>query len=89
MTRVKASSKKGQQLLARARYIKGRCLADVYTTCSRAKQEAYDLCALQCTHENGENFHICSHNSNFFSVAWEVENGVRMETAYNSFLIEM
>ena len=88
MITIKASTKKGQKLIESARHYDGYRLSDCYQNCSYAKQRAYQTCRDMCDKEGGEDFHISSHNSQFFSVVWEVENGIRMETAYNSYFIE-
>lgn len=87
MTIIKGSTKKGQNMLKTACNNEGVNLWEVYETCSRAKQNSFNQCKAMCNAENGTDFHICSHNTFSYSVAWEVENGMRMETAQNSYLI--
>lgn len=89
MLTIKGNTAKGQNLLARARTYKGESLHDVYTSFSRAKENAMNYCRNLCYNENGKNFHICSANTFQFSVAWEVENGVRIETGKNSYLVTL
>lgn len=88
MTIVKKGTKKAYQLLETARHNEGFFLYEVYKTASDAKANAWERCLILCEKENGINFHICSHNAQCFTVAWEVENGVRIETAYSSYLVE-
>ena len=37
--------------------------------------------------EGGHGYKIISHSSDFFTVAWIAGNALRIETAYNSFVI--
>ena len=88
MITIKANTKKGQNLIEKSRIYDGYNLWDCYQSFSYAKQKAYEYCLDLCQKEKGTNFHITSHCSNFFTVAWEVENGIRMETDRNSYFIE-
>ena len=87
MMTIKATTKKGQNMLATANRFDGYTLDDVFGRYSPAKFHAFVDCVDKCQAENGHNFHICSHNTFGFSVAWEVENGVRIETPKNSYFI--
>lgn len=87
MKTIKGTTKKGQEMLRKAVNNEGRYLWEIYDTFSKAKNNALESCFNLCFNENGTDFHICSHNTFNFSVAWEVENGMRMETAQNSYLI--
>lgn len=87
MKTIKGTTKKGQTMINNAKYYDGYALRDVYTNYSAAKENAYNYCLSQCAKENGYNFHICSHNTFGFSVAWETKEGVRIETPQNSYLI--
>lgn len=87
MKTINANTKKGQNLIATAANFEGYTLPEVYGNCSPTKTYAWRECLHKCQAENGRNFHICSHNTFQFSVAWEVENGVRIETANNSYLV--
>lgn len=87
MKTIKATTKKGQAMINSANHYEGYSLRDVYGNYSYAKENAYNYCIAQCAKENGYNFHICSHNTFSFSVAWETDKGIRIETANNSYLI--
>lgn len=92
MTIVKANTVKGKNLLWTASRYEGFNLSDVYGNYSYAKANAWDWCYQQYLKDCDElgdvdNFHICSHNSNFFSVSWDRPDGIRIETAYNSYLV--
>lgn len=86
-TIIKSSTKKGQDMIASAKRFDGVTLHDVYGSYSAAKFNAFVDCVDKCMAEGGHNFHICSHNTFGFSVAWETEKGVRIETPKNSYLI--
>lgn len=95
VTIVKSSSKLGQSILAKAKVNKGTTLWDVYERCSVAKQRVYADCYKRFREDNASfNFHICSYNTNFFSVAWNYINeltGEEMthyETASNIFIVD-
>lgn len=84
---VKGSTAKGQGLFYTAVTTKGVYLRDVYKSWSVAKERAWEWCRAKCLEENGCDFHICSCNTFGFSVAWIVDEGMRLETPNNSYLI--
>ena len=84
---VKASTARGKALIARAQYREGYYLYDVYGAYSVAKSKAWENCRRKCYEEHGEEFHICSHGTHQFSVAWKVADGWRIETANNSYKV--
>jgi len=91
---VKGSTKRGQALLDRASNYEGRELWDVYGSVSQAKRDAFEKCKEWCYKDGGYNFHIISHNSYSFSVAWEYvdkETGeimTRIETSTNTYIVD-
>ena len=87
MLTIKATTKRGQNMLQSAQNFEGYTLNEVYGSYSTAKICAFYDCLTKAQAENGHNFHICSHNTFGFSVAWETEKGVRIETPKNSYLI--
>ena len=87
MKTIKSTTKKGQSLIASAKRFDGYTLNEVYGSYSPAKYHAFVDCVYMAQAENGKNFHICSHNTFGFSVAWEVENGVRIETPKSSYFV--
>ena len=87
MTIIKATTKKGQTMLASAKNHEGSFLWQVYGKASQAKQNAWEWCYNRFVDEGGRNFRIISHNTFSFSVAWETDKGTRIETANNSYLI--
>lgn len=79
-------------MIARAQVNEGFCLSDVYNNYSIAKEKSYDWCYDEYFKTTGGyNFHICSHNTFQFSVAWEGfqdgERILRVETRDNSYLV--
>lgn len=91
---INGATKTGQRLLARANVFQGTELDDVYGRYSSAKASAMRDCKEWCKQDNGYNFHIISHCSNFFSVAWnynEPNTGeimTRIETASNTYIVD-
>lgn len=84
---IKGTTKKGQELLKKSQNWEGKYLSQVYNSYSKAKEKAWNDCFKKCLAENGEQFSIISHNSFQFSVGWFVENGARIETSSNSYLV--
>lgn len=84
---IKPTTKKAEQMRARAKHYDGYELRDVYESYSDAKASAYKWCFDQCCREGGWNFHITSHNTFGFTVAWDMLDGVRIETPSNSYFI--
>lgn len=88
----KASTKRGQNIIARASNYEGYILSDVYGRASKAKELAFDSCyELYSSSKTSRDFHICSHNTFQFSVAWndiwDNEKVLCVETANNSYLV--
>lgn len=83
----RASSKQGMQLMNRARVDEGFRLEDVYGRCSEIKKQEWKKCLDKCEAMGGRHFHICSHNSFQFSVAWYVDGACYIETANNSYVV--
>lgn len=96
MILVKATTKKGQQLIEKASAYEGYYLSDVYGSWSQAKQDGWNYCweKFQAT-KDSENFAICSHNQRRFSCSWEgiyidqdgEHEAVFLETAAHSYII--
>lgn len=92
MREYKATTKRGQQLIAmgkRARYTKLSCL---YERWSIAKQKAFDKCWEQYVNdEHSTAFGIGNANSFSFTCRWitikDGENVMRIETKDNSYLV--
>lgn len=98
MTVIKGSTKRGQQLLARANHFEGTDLSDVYGRYSSAKASALRDCRRWCEETNGYDFRydfrIVSHNTFGFSVAWRYNNPetgevmTRIETSSGTYIID-
>lgn len=92
MREYKASTKQGQKIIARAEVYEGTFLRDVYSSYSAEKEKSWNRCYEMFMYtEEHEQFHICSHNTFQYSVAWygvkDNERILRVETANNSFLV--
>ena len=87
MTIIKWNTKRGQDMVKRAQNWEGKYLSQVYDSYSKAKESAWWDCFTMCQAEGGEQFSIISHNSFGFSVSWFTNEGVRIETPRNSYLI--
>ena len=71
MKTLKASTKAGQNILRRAEHNEGYFLSEVYSSFSQEKENAWKLCEYEyLTSDSHSNFHICSHNTFGFTVAW-------------------
>lgn len=95
MTTIKASTKKGENMMNRANHNEGTRLWDIYSKYSANKARAWAYCVDMCNREGGYDFRIISHNTFSFSVAWDiidpetgVVEGVRIETANNSYFVQ-
>lgn len=88
---LKASTKTGYRWILSARNNEGSKLSDIYGRYSAKKEEAWKNCYKEYLNNvYSENFRIISHNSNFFTVAWEEygkEPKLHIETASNSYVI--
>ena len=62
-------------------------LQDAYVKPSTRKTSADYSCRMMMQSEGGHNYKIIGYNSSFFTVAWIAGNALRIETAYNSFII--
>ena len=54
---------------------------------STEKTRADYSCRMMMESEGGHGYKIISHSPHFFTVAWIAGNALRIETAYNSFII--
>ena len=59
-----------------------------YTRPSEAKRRAEEWCFRTMMVEHGKGFKIMSYNTMQFTCGWMVGNGLRVETANNSYLVE-
>ena len=74
-------------------YIKAYNRSDIYSLNkaygrpSTEKTRADYNCRMMMQEEGGHGYKIIGHCRNFFTVAWIAGNALRIETAYNSFII--
>lgn len=87
MTIINSSTKRGADMIRRASIFEGSSLHEVYSRYSAAKAESFNNCRKMCNDECGSNFRIISHNTFGYSVAWDIFNGVRIETPKNSYFV--
>ena len=89
----KASNNNGQRIIAMFQREDGLTLGDVYTNWSDAKERAYNWCRDKWYNTECHNydFHICSHNCNFFTVGWSGyyngERAIFVETHATSYIV--
>ena len=62
-------------------------LREAYANPSTEKTRADYSCRMKMQEECGHNYKIIGYNSSFFTVAWIAGKDLRIETAYNSFII--
>ena len=62
-------------------------LNQAYGKPSTEKTRADYNCRTMMQSEGGHNYKIIGYNSSFFTVAWIAGKSLRVETAYNSFVI--
>ena len=84
---VRSNTARGKALIARAERNEGYYLWDVYGSFSKEKIKAWEKCKRLCYEEHGDEFHICTHCRDNFTVAWKVEDGWRLETYANSYKV--
>lgn len=96
---INKNTKRGKALWAQTSIYQGFGLSDIYDSYSYAKSAAWRECFGKFQEDRSAyGFRITSHNSNFFTVAWDTEKinketgeviPVRhVETAYNSYDIQ-
>ena len=85
---IKKDSSKADQLLCKYNNYEGVTLDDVYTSYSHNKKQAYKECMKHCENVNGSDFHIISHNTNMFSIAYENNDFYFIETKAHIYKIE-
>lgn len=69
--------------------VQGYKLADVYGSYSKNKIQAFEDCKDLCKEKNGWGLCIISHNCNYFTVKFTVDNGVYIITYANTYFIEL
>ena len=92
MREYKASTKRGQQLIAMGERCCWSSLHNLYDTWSQAKEQAFDWCWEQYLNdENHSAFGVGNANSFGFTASWLLtkngEDAMRIETKDNSYLV--
>lgn len=87
MKTIKNTSKKAQAYIYAYNHSDIFSLREAYGRPSTAKTRADYECRMMMQSEGGHGYKIIGHNCNFFTVAWIAGNALRIETAYNSFII--
>lgn len=62
-------------------------IREAYANPSTEKTRADYSCRMMMQSEGGHGYRIIAHSCYFFTVAWIAGNALRIETAYNSFII--
>lgn len=87
MITLKKETKRGQGFVYAYKTSKFSSIYEVYNRPSSAKCSAFRRCVDMCNKENGDGLKITGAGVQFFSVAWMTDAGLRVETAYNSYLV--
>ena len=87
MKRIKKESKKGQAFLARYERVTAESVRQLYKRPSANKIRIELALRLQMRREKGRDFKIIRGNHYFFTAAWLVSNGLRVETGHNSYIL--
>lgn len=62
-------------------------IKQAYCRPSKEKIQAFNNCRNTCFEENGMDFKIIGYNCNYFSVAWQIGNNLKVDTGRNVYLI--
>lgn len=88
MITIYAQTKKGQGYINAYNRSRNYSLSDCYDRPSTAKTWAEYYCRQQMQQEEGTGFKIVGYNCMQFSAGWQTAEGLRIETACNSYLIK-
>lgn len=87
MKTINNTTKKAQSFINAYNRSKIFDIYGAYANPSTAKTNADYSCRMMMQSEGGHNYKIIGYNSSFFTVAWIAGKDLRIETAYNSFII--
>lgn len=87
MQTIKATTKRGQSFVNAYNRSYYYSLRDCYNSYSCAKACAENDCISWMRQESGRGFKILSFNAFGFTCGWITDNGLRIETPTNSYLI--
>lgn len=88
MKTIKITTKKGAAMIAAYNRSHTTSIYECYARPSEAKRRAESCCWFTMRNENGDGFRIMGFNQMKFTCGWMVENGLRVETADNSYFVE-
>lgn len=86
-TTLKPNTKRAESFVNAYNRSSDYCLGHVYGRYSHEKARAERDCMDKMSKENGFGYKILSYNTCQFTCGWQVENGLRVETACNSYFI--
>ena len=87
MKTLNNNTKKAQAYISAYNHSNIYSLNQAYGRPNTEKTRADYNCRMMMQEEGGYGYKIISHTHNFFTVAWIAGNALRIETAYNSFVI--
>ena len=88
MKRIKATSKRGRYYYNRYSYSCAYSILDIYKKPSQSKVEAERDCHDMMAAEGGWHYKVISHTAQTFTVTWKTAEGLRVETASNSYIVK-
>lgn len=88
MKTINANTIKGNALIEAYNRTNYFTLRQCYGRCSWEKERAEADCLKWMREENGHGFRILSFNTFQFSCGWMTAEGLRVETACNSYLVK-
>ena len=87
MKRINENTKKGTQFINAYNRSNYTSLRECYGRYSYEKERAEQDCIRKMLDENGSGFRIIGFNTCQFSCGWMTSDGLRVETACNSYII--
>ena len=88
MKTISENSRMGQRYIYLYERAKAQNVREFYKKPSSRKIQACNECRWQCQAEQGLRYRIISSNGYYFTAAWRTSEGLRVETACNSFIIK-
>lgn len=89
MNILKSTTKKAQAFINAYENSNIHSLRECYENFSNSKYIAYKNCIILMRLNNGHDFRILSYNTFQFTCGWKTQDGYRIETRDNSYLIEV
>ena len=87
MKTINNNTKQAERYISAYNHSNIYSLNQAYGRPSTEKTRADYNCRMMMQEEGGYGYKIISHTHNFFTAAWIAGNALRIETAYNSFII--